>query len=110
METDPTGRNQHEAGAKMDAGKLRASLVLSGFANALHGVCEVGTYGANKYTPDGWMTVPDGEERYADAQMRHWLKEASGEVIDEESNIMHLKHEAWNVLARLELALRRLNR
>lgn len=35
MESDPHGKSQHDPGAKLDAGKLRAALVLGGFANAL---------------------------------------------------------------------------
>lgn len=108
VEADPNGMSPHDKGSKLDAGKLRAALVLGGFARALLAVSEVGTFGAAKYTPNGWMEVPNGEERYDDAKMRHWLQEKTGEPIDKDSQLLHAKHEAWNALARLDLMLRRL--
>lgn len=106
QEKDPTGRDQHAPGAKVDAGKVRPALVLGGFARALLAVSEVGTFGAAKYSENGWMTVPNGQARYDDAGMRHWLKEKAGEQIDPDSNLDHLAHAAWNALAVLDLALR----
>jgi len=103
---DPTGKTQHEAGAKLDARKVRAGLVISSFARALTEISEVGTYGARKYTDNGWLEVPDGEARYTDAMYRHLLAEARGEKFDEESGLLHAAHAAWNALARLELVLR----
>lgn len=105
-ERDPTGRAPHVAGAKMDAGKLRAGLVLGDFSRALRAIAAVGTFGAAKYTPHGWLEVPSGFERYTDAMLRHWLAEASGEVADRDSDLPHAAHVAWNALARLELMLR----
>lgn len=105
-ERDPLGIHQHAAGAKLDAGKVRAGLVLGDFAHALHAVAEVGTHGATKYTAHGWLSVPNGAERYADAGLRHWLKRQMGEERDPDSGLLHLAHEAWNVLALLELTIR----
>lgn len=104
-EHDPTGRSAHEPGAKLDAGKPRPALVLGGFARALSAVTEVGTYGAQKYTDNGWRTVPDGVERYSEAMLRHWLSEAKGEQRDLDTKLLHAAHLAWNALARLELML-----
>lgn len=50
MESDQTGRNPSESGAKLDAGKPRLGLVLCGFARALQEVGKVGTFGAAKYS------------------------------------------------------------
>lgn len=105
VELDPTGRSAHEPGAKLDAGKNRPALVLGGFANALSAVTAVGTYGAKKYTDNGWRTVPDGIERYSEAMLRHWLQESKGELHDSETELLHAAHLAWNALARLELML-----
>lgn len=105
-ETDPTGRDAHAKGAKLDAGKIRPALVLGGFARALWAVSAVGTYGAVKYTDDGWISVPNGQERYDDAGMRHWLKDKMGEEVDEDTNLAHAAHDAWNALARLDLMIR----
>ena len=104
---DPEGKSQHETGAKLDAGKMRAGLVLGDFANALKLVCEVGTFGAEKYTPRGWLDVPNAEERYEDAKERHLLERLSGDKFDQDSQLPHLAHEAWNALAVLELQCRR---
>ena len=107
MEKDPTGRGQHEPGAKLDSGKVRAALVLGDFSNALKEVCKVGTYGANKYTESGWRKVPNGENRYQDALLRHWLDLHIGVEIDSESGLYHLSHFAWNALAILEKYIER---
>lgn len=106
-EADPHGKSPHSSGAKLDAGKVRPGLVLGGFARALWAVAEIGTSGAIKYTENGWVEVPNGEARYDDAQMRHWLKEKMGETTDLDSHQLHLAHEAWNALARLDLHLRK---
>lgn len=105
-EKDPYGKAPGESGAKLDQGKVRPSLVLGAFARALLKISEVGTYGANKYSDHGWLTVPDGQRRYANAAWRHLLKRAAGEEFDPESGLDHLAHQAWNVLAELELKLR----
>lgn len=106
LEVDPNGKAANEPGAKLDAGKCRLGLVLNGFAQALKAVGDVGTYGALKYSDNGWMKVPDGEPRYTDALYRHLLTEASGEVRDGDTGLHHAAHAAWNALARLELILR----
>ena len=106
VEADPNGLHPNSPGAKLDAGKVRPALVLGGFARALWEVSKVGTYGATKYTDNGWMEVADGVKRYDDAKMRHWLKEKMGEKCDKDTTLTHLAHEAWNALARLDLHIR----
>ena len=106
VESDPTGKDPHTPGAKLDAGKNRLGLVFGGFANALEEVGRVGTYGAQKYTDHGWAAVPNGTQRYTDAMYRHLLAESFGEDFDEDSQLLHAAHAAWNALARLELIVR----
>lgn len=106
-EADPHGRDPHEPGAKLDAGKPRAGLVLGDFANALMAVAVVGTYGAAEYTDSGWRVVPNGIERYTDAMQRHWLKEKTEGSYDGKSGLLHAAQVAWNALARLELIIDR---
>lgn len=101
-ESDPTGRDAHAPGAKLDHGKNRLGLVLGGFSRALQMVGEVGTGGAIKYTPNGWKEVPQAQERYTDAMMRHLFKELAGELRDPDTELLHAAHTAWNALARLE--------
>lgn len=104
MEKDPNGLDPHSAGAKLDAGKADASLLLS-FGKALNAVAEIATFGANKYTRNGWISVPQGVDRYTAALMRHLLKETY-EPCCPDSQLHHAAHAAWNALARLELMLR----
>ena len=91
------------AGVKDDVGK---PLVLRGFLQqfpqAIEAVARVSEYGAEKYTWNGWETVPDREERYGEALARHLLKEG----YDAESSMLHAAHAAWNAMARLEIILR----
>ena len=103
-EADPTGRDPHQPGAKLDAGKPLAG-TLADFGQALLAVAEVSTFGARKYTRGGWLAVPDGQARYTDAMWRHLLKEGT-EAADPDSGLSHAAHAAWNALARLELAIR----
>lgn len=103
-ESDPTGRDAHQPGAKLDEGKTLAG-TLNDFGLALMAVAEVGTFGAVKYTRGGWQSVPNAITRYNDAGWRHKLK-SHVEQNDEDSGLLHKAHEAWNVLAELELILR----
>lgn len=101
VEQDPTGRKPSDPGAKLDKGKPLAA-VLMDFSHALQQVVAVGTYGANKYSRGGWVSVPDGEQRYLDAAWRHLLA-AKPEGSDPDTHLDHLAHAAWNLLAVLEL-------
>lgn len=103
LEKSVAKTNLHVPGAKDDQGKSLTGLMVSGFSNALASVAEVTTHGANKYTPNGWVTVPDAQNRYLDALFRHLLSHTSGQRNDPESNLTHLAHAAWNILAILEL-------
>lgn len=102
---EPNGLDQHEPGAKNDANKDCAALLLS-FPRALEAIARVATYGARKYSPNGWQHVLNGQERYRHAMMRHLLA-GEYEPRDTESNLPHEWHFAWNVLASLELKLRK---
>lgn len=104
MEKDPSGIDQHQSGAKLDATKPDCSL-LGYFGNALLAVSEVGTHGAVKYTRGGWQYVDNGINRYTAAMLRHYLKENESEY-DTDLPVRHAAQVAWNALARLELMLR----
>lgn len=84
----PTG------GPKFDKGKLRYSLIPP---VALKGLAEVLTFGAEKYEPDSWQAVENGEVRYLDALYRHLEAFRAGEAIDKDSKLHHLKHALCNV-------------
>lgn len=99
--------DQHQPGAKLDNGKVRLGLIMKDFHSALYVVAQVATFGAEKYTPHGWFSVPNGIERYTDAMYRHLNDDAGGVWRDPESQLPHLAHAAWNALAVLELELRK---
>ena len=97
----------HQPGVKFDAGKapVRRGL-LEYFPRACLAVAEVSQHGATKYTWNGWETVPNGIDRYGDAELRHVCLAAIDGPLDRDSSLTHAAHEAWNALARLELLLR----
>lgn len=105
-ELDPHGLAQHVPGAKLDAGKLRVWLCISGFARALAAVADVTTKGAIKYTDNGWVDVANGEQRYMEAFARHTLQQGAGEKFDAPTGCRHKAQMIWNLLASLELELR----
>lgn len=96
---------QSKVGIKHDCGKIRPALVLGGFSKALTAVSAVGTFGASKYTENGWKLVPDARQRYSDALLRHLLKGES-ELYDSESGLLHYAHAAWNALAVLHFIIK----
>lgn len=115
-EQDPNGLNQHQAGAKLDDGKVDMSL-LTLWPRALTEVCRVGTLGARKYSRGGFLSVPNGVVRYTAALLRHLFKE-SYQLMDDDpyydtpagapfkGKIRHDAQVAWNALSRLEVKLR----
>ena len=98
--------NSQGSGMKYDGGKLLANILFQDFPNALKAVLEIGTFGARKYARNSWLTVPDAQTRYADALVRHQIEIGRGVMYDEESDLLHAAHFAWNALAVLELMLR----
>jgi hypothetical protein len=107
VEQDPYGKNPHEPGTKLDAGKpCMYRGLINYFPRAVEAVAEISTFGASKYAWKGWETVPEGFERYSDAMVRHLAKEGKGELLDPDSGLLHAAHTAWGALARLELLMR----
>lgn len=102
-EFDPYGKDAHEKGSKLDQGKTQVvRYCLKYFPTALKAVAEVSAYGAKKYTPMGWRSVPNGYDRYTEALGRHLVADPN------ELDVSGLDHDAqvaWNALARLEIKL-----
>lgn len=96
-------------GKKDDAGKIQPSIVLGDFSRALIEVCKAGETGIQRYGPSDWLNVPEARKRYEDALLRHWLSSKT-EQLDQDSQLLHLAHTAWNALAVLELELRTLEK
>ena len=104
-ETDPNGKQPHEPGSKLDAGKAPVWRgLLDYFPRACKAVAEVSAGGAAKYAWKGWETVPDGINRYRDGQGRHIVNESIEGPFDPEG-FRHLAQNCWNGLAALELTL-----
>ena len=107
VEYDPNGKQPHEPGAKLDAGKPSVYRgLVDYFPRACVAVAKVSTVGAEKYAWKGWETVPDGFNRYSDALCRHLFSECSDGSVDADTGLLHAAQVAWNALARLELLLK----
>lgn len=106
IESDPTGKDPHSLGAKLDQGKSPVwQGLLDYFPRACKEVALVSLAGANKYAWKGWETVPDGVNRYMNALGRHQLDlSIQGEY--DPDGFLHRAQVAWNALAALELWLR----
>jgi len=91
----------HVAGAKDDNGKPRWDLLPW---KAIAGLVSVLTFGAKKYSPNGWRTVPNAKSRYTAALLRHLYCIQNGELLDKESGLRHIDHLLCNAafLAELE--------
>lgn len=79
-----------KAGRKDDSDKLRWDLLPW---KAMEEVVSVLTFGARKYSDNGWKKVPHLRKRYRAAALRH-LASAFGwrEMVDSESGKSHLAH------------------
>lgn len=96
-------------------GKVKMHLYDEAFPNAILEIAKVmGWAEENKgYKPNDFKNLPNAETEFSAAASRHrvkgFIQKAQGvpaiERTDEESNIVHLAHTAFNVLAELELVL-----
>lgn len=88
-------------------GKVQMELVDTGFPNALYAISEVMTWAADNkgYKPNDWKNLPDSFMAFTGAAGRHRVKRLKGEELDDESGLLHLSHEAFNILALLETTL-----
>lgn len=80
---------EHYAQAKHDGDKPRYDLLPP---VAIDMMAQVMTFGAKKYKPEGWRTVPDAVQRYQAALLRHSFAMLRGEVLDTESGLPHAAH------------------
>ncbi len=92
---------------KRKVGKVQMNLVDSGFPNAMLALGQVMTWAAeNKgYLPDDWKNINEPYVAFSGAGARHRNARQRGIEFDDESKMLHLAHEAFNVLAVLELKL-----
>ena len=76
-------------GVKYDNDKPRWGLVPF---KQFEQVVDVLTFGSKKYADDNWKKVPDAEERYFDAMLRHITEYRYGDKLDSETKKSHLSH------------------
>lgn len=96
-------------------GKVKMELFDEGFPNAIMEIARVMTWAAlhKGYKPHDWKNLPNADTEFSAAASRHKVKGFIQKVegveplqrTDEESKITHLAHQAFNVLAELELVL-----
>lgn len=98
-------------------GKVRVELVDDGFPLALREIAKVMTWAqtAKGYKDHDWQNLPDAQVQLAAAASRHRTDQIEQHVVrgvpllecvDPESSLVHKAHEAFGVLAQLELMLR----
>lgn len=83
------------AGIKNDDGKARWDLLPW---EEVGQVVEVLTHGAKKYAPENWKRVPNPQNRYFAAAMRHLHAHRLGDALDDETGLPHLAHAACCIL------------
>lgn len=76
-------------GRKFDGGKVQYGLLPP---LALEETAKVLTFGAQKYEPDNWRRVPNANDRYFDALLRHVWAWKRGEQLDPETGLHHMAH------------------
>lgn len=91
-------------GVKYDKDKPRIGEMILDFKVPLIELCKVWEYGASKYSKSNWKSLDDGVNRYTNAMLRHLIAEEDS-LYDEESNLLHAAHIAFNALARLYFIL-----
>lgn len=91
----PMPKVKEPKGFKADAGKADWSLLP---IEAVEEIIKVLEFGKDKYTVDGWKDVPNAENRYYSALMRHVAEYRKGEKFDSETGLPHIAHAATNAL------------
>ena len=105
------GKVTPKAATKDDGGKpMVYSLFLAYFPRAIREVARVSEYGMKKYhakpETQGFRAVPDAVRRYGDGLVRHLLDEITdGPINEKDGGVRHMAQQAWNAMARLEVAL-----
>lgn len=93
-------------GIKYDKGKPRVAEFIQDFGDSLLEVTKVWEFGCEKYGKSNWKDVENGEVRYTNAMLRHFLKEPI-KTYDDETNLLHATHLAFNALARLHFIIQK---
>ena len=92
-------------GTKFDDGKPRLAEMIIDFREPLQELCKVWEFGAKKYSKSNWKLVENGKDRYTNALLRHLVAEEDKST-DDETELLHCAHIAFNALARLYFILK----
>lgn len=92
---------------KADQGKTKPDLIETGFARALRMVQATTDYGSIKYEEHSWRLVDNAFARYQRAYARHRQERVLSHFMarDPESNLPHVAHELFNLMAMIEIYL-----
>ena len=82
-------------GVKLDENKQRMADMLLCFQEVLPELCKIYEFGTNKYGEGNWKKVENGENRFKNAMMRHFL---SNRRYDQETGFLETAHVAYNAL------------
>lgn len=89
-------------GIKYDKNKPRLYDFLYDFKDVILELSKIYEFGTNKYGRSNWKAVENGKERFENAMIRHLMSVGK----DEETNINHQSHVAYNALMRLYFILK----
>lgn len=93
-------------GIKYSEGKPMVGTLISIFPDALLAIGDCIREGAKKYPEvDNWKRVENAISEYTESAMRHLLKYQKGIIFDEDDELPHIAHFAWNALAITQLIL-----
>lgn len=94
-------------------GKVGVHMTIDGFPNALMEVSRVMQWAADNkgYKLHDWKNLPEAEVSLSSAGYRHMLENSiqkaldvsPADRVDHESELLHLAHQAFNILAQIEL-------
>jgi hypothetical protein len=96
-------------GTKHDQGKPRLAEMIIDFKEPLLELCKVWEFGAKKYSKSNWKLVENGKDRYTNALLRHLVAEED-KLTDDETELLHSAHIAFNALARMYFILKERNK
>jgi hypothetical protein len=80
---------------KFDSQKVRWDLIP---LEVIEVAAKILTIGLDKYPEENWKTVPEPDDRYTAALLRHLTLHRSGQLLDEESGEPHLFHVLTNAI------------
>lgn len=101
--------NGTRAGVKDDADKPQPYKgFIKYFPRTILAISEVSVFGSKKYAWGGFSNVENGNDRYEEAQFRHKLAQCieGDDSVDPESELLHMMHEAWCAMAKVEMYLK----